>query len=125
MKDDKKNAYRFTLQFNQNDPRHARAVGILNQQGKSISQFITSAVLHYIDCTMQPLDTTLRAQEIENFVNMIVKKTVEALDRSHGSQPVAAPVAARKKAESAAATQPEPFSEQDKSSLLNAMKAFK
>ena len=44
MPDVKGNPYRFTLLFNQNDQRHRRAVEILNQQGKSKSQYIVTAL---------------------------------------------------------------------------------
>ena len=58
MPDVKGNPYRFTLLFNQNDQRHRRAVEILNQQGKSKSQYIVTAILHYIDCNKLPVDST-------------------------------------------------------------------
>lgn len=76
--EDKKNAYRFTLQFNKNDPRHERAVDILNQQGRGVSQFIVSAVLHYLDCNLQPLDPLLQAQMLEKIVKDTVEKAVSA-----------------------------------------------
>ena len=44
MPDVKGNPYRFTLLFNQTDPRHRRTVEILNQQGKSKSQYIVTAL---------------------------------------------------------------------------------
>ena len=58
MPDVKGNPYRFTLLFNQTDPRHRRTVEILNQQGKSKSQYIVTAILHYIDCNKLPVDST-------------------------------------------------------------------
>ena len=58
MPDVKGNPYRFTLLFNQTDLRHRRAVEILNQQGKSKSQYIVTDILHYIDCNKLPVDST-------------------------------------------------------------------
>lgn len=80
--EDKKNAYRFTLQFNKNDPRHERAVDILNQQGRGVSQFIVTAVTHYLDCNLQPLDPLLQSQIIEKLVNEAVQRTVPAYPKN-------------------------------------------
>lgn len=46
----KKNPYRFSLQFNENDISHQEVVDILNGEGRKAAQFIANAVLHYINC---------------------------------------------------------------------------
>lgn len=45
---EKKKPGRFTLQFNLEDPQQQTVSELLEQQGRHKAQFITSAVLHYI-----------------------------------------------------------------------------
>ena len=45
---EKKTPGRFTVQFNLKDPQQRAASELLEQQGRRKAQFITSAVLHYI-----------------------------------------------------------------------------
>ena len=72
----KQNEFRFTLQFNEHDPHHKVCVGILNQQGKSISNFIAAAVLHYVDCGLHPISSILTEQQMEQAVERIVKMAI-------------------------------------------------
>lgn len=85
MPDTKNNPYRFTLLFNQTDPRHRRAVEILNQQGKSKSQYIVTAILHYIDCNKLPVDSTSEYQSLQSLADRIIEQTakrvLDGLDR--------------------------------------------
>lgn len=46
----KKKPGRFTLQFNQEDPQQRMVSEVLEQQGRHKAQFITSAVLLYVQC---------------------------------------------------------------------------
>lgn len=77
MPDVKGNPYRFTLLFNQTDPRHRRAVEILNQQGKSKSQYIVTAILHYIDCNRLPVDSTSEYQSLQSLADWIIEQTAK------------------------------------------------
>lgn len=77
MPDVKGNPYRFTLLFNQTDPRHRRAVEILNQQGKSKSQYIVTAILHYIDCNRLPVDSTSEYQSLQSLADRIIEQTAK------------------------------------------------
>jgi len=45
---EKKKPGRFTLQFNQEDPQQRMVSELLEQQGRHKAQFLTSAVLHYM-----------------------------------------------------------------------------
>lgn len=45
---EKKKPGRFTLQFNLEDPQQRMVSELLEQQGRHKAQFITSAILHYI-----------------------------------------------------------------------------
>ena len=47
---EKKQPGRFTLQFNLNDPQQQTVSELLEQQGRHKAQFITSAVLLYVQC---------------------------------------------------------------------------
>ena len=52
----KKNAGRFTVQFNLNDPIHLLASTILEKQGRHKAQYISNAISYYqyhIDCVEQ------------------------------------------------------------------------
>lgn len=51
---EKKRPGRFTIQFNVCDPQQKMAADLLNQQGRSKARFLTSAVLHYINCPERP-----------------------------------------------------------------------
>ena len=53
---DKKKPGRFTLQFNQEDPQQRMVSELLEQQGRHKAQFITSAILSYIQCPTQGHD---------------------------------------------------------------------
>lgn len=79
MPDVKGNPYRFTLLFNQTDPRHRRAVEILNQQGKSKSQYIVTAILHYIDCSKLPMDSTGEYQSLQSLADRIIEQTAKRI----------------------------------------------
>lgn len=77
---DKKHLGRFTVQFNLGDPQQARTAEILEQQGRQKARFISTAVLHYINCfncsetpevVLPPAPNTA---EIEKIVLAVLKK---------------------------------------------------
>lgn len=53
---EKKNPGRFTLHFNLEDPQQKMVSELLEQQGRHKAQFITSAILSYIQCPSQGHD---------------------------------------------------------------------
>lgn len=74
---EKKDLYKFTIQFNPADPTHRQTADLLNQQGRRKAQFLVNAVMHYIHCPETPdtappaiLDTVL----IETVVRRILKE---------------------------------------------------
>lgn len=74
---DKKHLGRFTVQFNLGDPQQARTAEILEQQGRQKARFISTAVLHYINCSETPevvLPPAPNAEEIEKIVLAVLKK---------------------------------------------------
>lgn len=74
---EKKRPGRFTVQFNLSDPQQACTVEILEQQGRQKARFISTAVLHYINCKKTPevsLPPTIGAKEIERIVLSVLQK---------------------------------------------------
>lgn len=51
---EKKDIYKFTIQFNSGDPQHQKVAEVLNQQGRRKAQFIVNTVLHYLHCSETP-----------------------------------------------------------------------
>ena len=49
--DTKKDPGKFTIRFCMSDPRQKRAVEELNAQGRLKAQFLTNAILHYVEGT--------------------------------------------------------------------------
>ena len=81
---EKKDAFRFTVQFNAGDPSHRRVAAILNEQGRRKAQFLVNAVIHYINCPESPEAAA---------VPRIDRQTVEQLVREilSNMQPEATP----------------------------------
>lgn len=81
---EKKDAFRFTVQFNAGDPSHQQVAAILNEQGWRKAQFLVNAVIHYINCPESP--EAAAAPRID-------RQTVEQLVREilSNMQPEAAP----------------------------------
>ena len=96
---EKKELYKFTIQFNPADPTHRQTADLLNQQGRRKAQFLVNAVMHYIRCPETPdmtppavLDTAL----IETVVRRILKEQkmdAAPANTKPGGSPKAAPEA--------------------------------
>lgn len=72
---EKKDTFRFTVQFNAGDPGHRQTAAILNEQGRRKAQFLVNAVLHYINCPESPeaaAPSPLDRQEVERLVREIL-----------------------------------------------------
>ena len=68
---EKKDPYKFTIQFNPSDPTHQQTAVLLNRQGRRKAQVLVNAVRHYIDMPQEPpVDTAL----IETVVRKILKE---------------------------------------------------
>ena len=77
---EKKDPYKFTIQFNPSDPTHQQTAVLLNRQGRRKAQFLVNAVMHYAHCSQTPdipqeppVDTAL----IETVVRKILKEQSE------------------------------------------------
>ena len=71
--DIKKDPGKFTIRFCMSDPRQRRAVGELNAQGRLKAQFLTNAILHYVEgaATLPP------QEELEPILEQIVKRMLD------------------------------------------------
>ncbi len=74
---DKKSPGRFTLNFNVEDPKQMAAVSILNRQGRTKAQFITDAILHYMNCPESPAIELPPPQMDEERIKQIVCKLLK------------------------------------------------
>ena len=77
---EKKDPYKFTIQFNPSDPTHQQTAVLLNRQGRRKAQFLVNTVMHYIHCSQTPdipqtppMDTAL----IETIVRKVLKDQSE------------------------------------------------
>ena len=80
---EKKRPGRFTIQFNLCDPKQKAVSDLLDQQGRSKAQFLTSAVLHYLNCPETPECRTLLPVDRE----ALEKLVLEILARNTAGQP--------------------------------------
>lgn len=74
---DKKSPGRFTLNFNVEDPKQMAAVSILNRQGRTKAQFITDAILHYMNCPESPAIELPPPQMDEDRIKQIVRSLLQ------------------------------------------------
>ena len=70
----KKDPGKFTVRFNMADPQQRAVIDLLNQQGRYKSQFLTSAILHYVHCPEIPglRSAAVDSTEIERTVRHIL-----------------------------------------------------
>lgn len=74
---EKKERYKFTIQFSPADPSHQQTVDILNQQGRRKAQFLVNAVMHYLHCSETPeipQEMPINTDAIEIIVRRILQE---------------------------------------------------
>ena len=71
--DTKKDPGKFTIRFCMSDPRQKRAVEELNAQGRLKAQFLTNAILHYVEGAshLPP------QEELEPILERIIKRMLD------------------------------------------------
>lgn len=106
--DIKKDPGKFTIRFCMSDPRQKRAVEELNAQGRLKAQFLTNAILHYVEGA-SPLPPQ---EELEPILERIMKRMLD--DRADMS---AKPT---EKIDSS-----EPFSADDLATIAGTLQAFR
>ncbi len=88
---EKKNPGRFTLHFNLEDPQQRTVSELLEQQGRHKAQFITSAVMLYIQCPKpQSYDgepSAIDEAELERMLLSIMEKHPEFALAAHSDSP--------------------------------------
>ena len=95
----KKNEARFTIQFSETDPKHLRAIGILNRQGRrSKAPYLVEAILHYESCAKTPDTSSSNLVEIiqDVVMQMLNQQQIEFAGHNDTSLPVSTPVCAKK-----------------------------
>ena len=75
--DIKKDPGKFTIRFCMADPRQKRAVEELNAQGRLKAQFLTNAILHYVEGTA----TLPPQEELESILERLMKRMQSRLKR--------------------------------------------
>lgn len=81
---EKKRPGRFTIQFNLCDPNQKAVSDLLERQGRSKAQFLTSAVLHYLNCPETP---ECRAPLFSMDRESVEKLVLEILAQNAAGQP--------------------------------------
>jgi len=80
---EKKRPGRFTIQFNLCDPNQKAVSDLLDQQGRSKAPFLTSAVLHYLNCPETPECRIPLSMDRETLEHLVL----EILARNAAGQP--------------------------------------
>ena len=106
--DAKKDPGKFTIRFCISDPRQMKAVDELNAQGRLKAQFLTNAILHYVEGTA----TLPPQEELESILERLMKRMLD--DRADMS---AKPT---EKIDSS-----EPFSADDLATIAGTLQAFR
>lgn len=90
----KKAPGRFTIQFNMDDPQQRTVVGLLEPQGRRKAQFLTSAVLHYVQEPQSQggAPAGMNEEELEQMMLSILRKHPQL---TAAGQEVALPPAAK------------------------------
>ena len=105
--DTKKDPGKFTIRFCMADPRQKRAVEELNAQGRLKAQFLTNAILHYVEGTA----TLPPQEELESILERLMKRMLDDADMS--AKPT-------EKIDSS-----EPFSADDLATIAGTLQAFR
>lgn len=71
---DKKNPGRFTLQFNPSDPQQRIAADILERQGRHKAQFITNAILRYVQSGDGGTMPSIASGELEALILKVLRE---------------------------------------------------
>ena len=106
--DTKKDPGKFTIRFCMSDPRQKRAVEELNAQGRLKAQFLTNAILHYVEGTV----ILPPQEELEPILERIMKRMLD--ERAGTSAKTAEKI-----------DHSEPFSTDDLAAIAGTLQAFR
>lgn len=86
---EKKDQFKFTIQFSPGDPHHRQVTELLNGQGRRKAQFIVNAVLHYLNCKETPdisAPAPLDYATIEKVVLQVLERRLSHQESDMGEQ---------------------------------------
>lgn len=82
----KGNPYRFTLQFNEKDHRQRFVANLLNDgMGRQKAQYITDAILHYINCVQNPDIEQDKDERLRQKIELMVQQAWDKINAPHTS----------------------------------------
>lgn len=82
---EKKEPYKFTIQFNGGDPSHIQIAEMLNQQGRRKAQFIVNAIMHYMHCSETPNMPEPAMQDID-IIEQVVRRILGEQGKNNKSE---------------------------------------
>lgn len=125
---DKKSPGRFTLNFNVEDPKQMAAVSILNRQGRTKAQFITDAILHYMNCPESPAielpSPQIDEERIKQIVRSLLQEQVSPRPQAPSSSPQGEPAQIESTPASVDVGGDSPFNEAQLAAIAKTMAAF-
>lgn len=84
----KKNPYVFTIGFDETDPAHVRAAGILNGTKKK-AQLIAAAILSYVDGVDSERIHDFHVESFQPLLEKLIQKELEKVMSRHLASPTA------------------------------------
>lgn len=125
---DKKSPGRFTLNFNVEDPKQMATVSILNRQGRTKAQFITDAILHYMNCPESPAielpSPQIDEERIKQIVRSLLQEQVSPRPQAPSSSPQGEPVQIESPSAPIDVGGDSPFDEAQLAAIAKTMAAF-
>lgn len=126
---EKKDPGKFTVRFNMADPQQKAVIDLLNQQGRYKAQFLTSAILHYVQCLETPdiRSAAVDSTEIERIVRHVLAQQQTAAPsalRQGGQEPGEAVVPWEEPDSSLPDTR-NPAEDADNAAILQTLDAFR
>ena len=125
---DKKSPGRFTLNFNVEDPKQMAAVNILNRQGREKAQFITEAILHYMNCPESPAielpPSQIDEERIKQIVRSLLQEQVSPRPQAPSSSPQGEPAQIESTSAPVDVGGDSPFDEAQLAAIAKTMAAF-
>ena len=127
---EKKDPGKFTVRFNMADPQQRAVINLLNQQGRYKAQFLTSAILHYVQCSETPdirSTATVDSTEIERIVRHVLAQQQTAMPPAlqQGGQELGATAAPWEEPGDSPSGTSNPTEDADKAAILQTLDAFR
>ena len=99
----KNSPYRFTIRFYEQDYQQRYVAELLNGMGRRKAQYITAAILHYVNCTKDPDipqdHDAIMQQKFEMMIQMAIEKLGLATAAKNSPDAAQKPKPKRKRAD--------------------------